>query len=250
MALKKHSWTIKDDMAYKLLDKCAFLHHSTRIPIDIRIFFHITDMANQERKEVFMIYQDQEYKASISFLDNRTTLFWNYDFSKVLKNAYPGFFTAYSAGDNPPNDDTPIIIFSKDSDINRYFVSFAPDYFNTTLSNKLSTHYLELLAKHSRKNPLTRQTITNTYERSPIIAEYAKRRANGFCQLCDSPAPFKDKDGNPFLETHHIVWLSEGGEDTVENTTALCPNCHRKMHILNLKEDRNKLINIAFRTLL
>jgi len=26
------------------------------------------------------------------------------------------------------------------------------------------------------------------------------------------------------------VPLSEGGEDTLENAIALCPNCHRKMH--------------------
>ena len=69
----------------------------------------------------------------------------------------------------------------------------------------------------------------------------AKRRANGICQLCDEPAPFKDKNGEPFLESHHIVWLSNGGEDTIENSTALCPNCHRKMHSLNLRADIDKL---------
>ena len=34
-----------------------------------------------------------------------------------------------------------------------------------------------------------------------------------------------------------IVELSKGGEDTVENAVALCPNCHRKMHSLCLEED-------------
>jgi 5-methylcytosine-specific restriction protein A len=50
-------------------------------------------------------------------------------------------------------------------------------------------------------------------------------------------APFKDKNGEPFLESHHIEWLSKDGEDTIENSIALCPNCHRKMHSLNLKAD-------------
>ena len=79
------------------------------------------------------------------------------------------------------------------------------------------------------------------YERNTYVAELAKRKAEGVCQLCDEPAPFSDKQGNPFLETHHIVWLSKGGEDTSENTVALCPNCHRKMHSLNLKSDQRKL---------
>ncbi|WP_258000386.1 HNH endonuclease [Pseudomonas aeruginosa] len=39
-------------------------------------------------------------------------------------------------------------------------------------------------------------------------------------------------------ETHHIEWLANGGEDTVENTVALCPNCHRKMHVVNDESDR------------
>ncbi|MFU8787539.1 MAG: HNH endonuclease [Methylobacter sp.] len=32
------------------------------------------------------------------------------------------------------------------------------------------------------------------------------------------------------MEVHHIVPLSQGGEDTIEYVVALCPNCHRKRH--------------------
>lgn len=41
-----------------------------------------------------------------------------------------------------------------------------------------------------------------------------------------------NKKGEPYLETHNIVWLSQCGEDSVENTVGLCPNCQRKMHAL------------------
>ena len=40
---------------------------------------------------------------------------------------------------------------------------------------------------------------------------------------------------------HHIDFLSNGGDDTIENVSALCPNCHRKMHALEIKEDIEKL---------
>ena len=50
-----------------------------------------------------------------------------------------------------------------------------------------------------------------------------------------------DKDGSPYLEPHHIVWLSRGGEDTPSNTVALCPNCHRRMHIVKSATDTKKL---------
>ena len=88
----------------------------------------------------------------------------------------------------------------------------------------------------------TRNTVAKTYERNAYVSEYAKRRANGYCQLCESPAPFNDSHGNPYLETHHIIWLSKGGRDSIENTVALCPNCHRKMHVLNNQPDVQALI--------
>lgn len=107
-------------------------------------------------------------------------------------------------------------------------------------ARKLTDKELEKRAKQSR-GVGTRQTSATTYERNPYVAEFAKRRAKGICQLCDSPAPFKDKKGQPYLETHHIEWLSEGGEDSIKNTVALCPNCHRKMHALNIQADIEKL---------
>ena len=80
------------------------------------------------------------------------------------------------------------------------------------------------------------------YERDPYVSQLTKLRANGKCDLCEEPAPFIDKNGNPYLETHHIDWLSKGGKDTLDNTVALCPNCHRKMHALDLEEDRERLL--------
>ena len=57
------------------------------------------------------------------------------------------------------------------------------------------------------------------------------------CELCGQQAPFNDKNGNPYLECHHIIWLSKGGSDSIDNTVALCPNCHKKMHIIADEKD-------------
>ncbi len=57
------------------------------------------------------------------------------------------------------------------------------------------------------------------------------RRASGKCELCGCDAPFyRASDGSPYLEVHHWITLSDGGEDTVENAGALCPNCHGQAH--------------------
>jgi 5-methylcytosine-specific restriction protein A len=112
-------------------------------------------------------------------------------------------------------------------------------------AKRLSDQELEILAKYSAKGVGTRQISTMAHERNVYVAELAKRRADGICQLCEEPAPFNNKKGEPFLEFHHIIWLSKGGEDTIENSVALCPNCHRKMHVLNFVSDVNKLQSIA-----
>ncbi len=79
------------------------------------------------------------------------------------------------------------------------------------------------------------------YTRNPYVAEYAKRRARGLCDLCRQLAPFKNASNEHYLESHHIVWLAHGGADCPENTVALCPNCHRKMHIVKDEKDIKKL---------
>ena len=94
------------------------------------------------------------------------------------------------------------------------------------------------------KNPSRRYVRSLEYERDPIIAAASKYLAKGICQLCNNPAPFKDKNGQPYLECHHIVWLSEGGVDELINTAALCPNCHKKMHVVADPEDVKKLQSI------
>ena len=73
----------------------------------------------------------------------------------------------------------------------------------------------------------------------------AKRWAEGVCQLCRQPAPFTDKRGQPYLETHHIIWLARDGEDSIANTGALCPNCHRRMHVVDDPEDRKSLAELS-----
>ncbi len=98
-------------------------------------------------------------------------------------------------------------------------------------ARNLSDLYLEEKVNKSIRKPSTTNVASIKYNRNPYIVEYAKRKAKGVCQDCHKPAPFIGKpSGEPFLETHHIVPLANGGEDTIENTIALCPNCHRKRH--------------------
>ena len=75
------------------------------------------------------------------------------------------------------------------------------------------------------------------------MAAYVKKAANGKCDLCKADAPFRTKEGEQYLECHHIVRLADNGPDSIDNAVALCPNCHRKMHSLNLPADRKLLVD-------
>lgn len=78
-----------------------------------------------------------------------------------------------------------------------------------------------------------------------LIKGYLIQRADGHCQLCGCPAPFKDDKGRPYLEIHHVVSLSEGGTDSPKNLVALCPNCHSKIQVRADPVDIKKLKKIA-----
>lgn len=71
------------------------------------------------------------------------------------------------------------------------------------------------------------------YIRNPDVVAEVLQRAKGNCEdeACGKIAPFvRSSNGTPYLEVHHRKKLSDGGDDTVENAIALCPNCHRKQH--------------------
>ena len=106
---------------------------------------------------------------------------------------------------------------------------------------------LERINSKSKKNKTKKQKgSTDTrppsvqYDRDQDVKEYVYLRANGKCELCHQEAPFDTAD-RPYLESHHIVWLSEDPEgDTIDNSVALCPNCHKKMHHNGNKEQLRK----------
>ena len=105
--------------------------------------------------------------------------------------------------------------------------------FDTAVGGSLTTTSSErqkiILA--SDKTPKKVLRYIEDYARNPTVVAEALYKANGICEACHQPAPFiKKSNGEPYLEVHHIKPLSEGGEDSLENVQAICPNCHRKMH--------------------
>ncbi len=85
--------------------------------------------------------------------------------------------------------------------------------------------------KKSSLKPKETEATVKVYCRNPDVVAEVLSRADGFCENCEEPAPFiRKKDNTPYLEVHHIIQLANGGNDTVKNAIAVCPNCHRSLH--------------------
>jgi 5-methylcytosine-specific restriction protein A len=88
------------------------------------------------------------------------------------------------------------------------------------------------------------QALRNVYHRSEAVRIAVLRRANGLCEGCGQPAPFKARDGRPYLEPHHTHRLSDHGPDQPKWVIAVCPTCHRRAHYAEDAETYNEKLKL------
>ena len=83
--------------------------------------------------------------------------------------------------------------------------------------------------------PEKRDTSGTVYLRSEAVRVIVLNRAAGICEYCGELG-FTTSNGATYLETHHVIPLSERGPDIEWNVVAICPNDHRKAHF---SKDKN-----------
>ena len=64
---------------------------------------------------------------------------------------------------------------------------------------------------------------TEPFNRKKNVFESVLRRARKCCEHCGAPSG--NASGSTRLEPYHIVPLAEGGEHSIKNVVALCPDC-------------------------
>lgn len=78
-------------------------------------------------------------------------------------------------------------------------------------------------------SPSRKSSSISNYVRDPHVRNAVLRRSGGVCEYCGDPG-FACSNGAPYLETHHIIALSNEGADRMTNVIALCANHHREAH--------------------
>ena len=78
-------------------------------------------------------------------------------------------------------------------------------------------------------DPEYRRRMAGSYTRDQKVREAVLSRARGRCEYCGVEG-FETSGGKLYLETHHVISLSEEGPDRPTNVIALCATDHRRAH--------------------
>ena len=179
-----------------------------------------------------------EFIQIIREIGDRISNYWNVPVS--LLDAHSFVWSVHIIENELFNCDEEVLDYSDEE------VDLTAEEWSEYQISKLADETLFREARERSRNIVEKNTTTTAlYQRDKVIAEHAKRMASGKCMLCGITLDYDDSQGRPYLESHHIIPLSEGGADSWDNVAALCPNCHRKMHIAKRKEDQEKLLEIV-----
>lgn len=101
--------------------------------------------------------------------------------------------------------------------------------------------------KPQNKPELKSTTKGNVWDRNPGIARQTIINANYLCELDERHLTFtSSKTHQNFVEAHHLIPMKKQGEfdnslDVPGNIVALCPNCHRAIHLSDKDNKENTL---------
>lgn len=183
-------------------------------------------------RNILVDFNGKEFKAQYVFEGTKVSDrdLQRIQFSHELKTEFAKVFPTASGYFNIKlGNNLSHFIFSYDSVDEATYISGLVDEIQKSRKDTREAR-LKRLASAAKK-PETLQVVTVSYKRNADVIVEVLLRANGKCEYCSSNAPFiRRLNGSPYLEVHHKVPLGEGGEDTVDNAIAVCPNCHRKLH--------------------
>lgn len=112
-----------------------------------------------------------------------------------------------------------------------------------SIYSQVDISVLEQRAINVNPHPNQITTTVVSYPRNNVLRTFIKEKAEYKCQMPDcNYEGFLKSDGKKYIEVHHLIPLSDGGEDSIKNTVALCPTCHMKLHHADNKEELKRLI--------
>jgi len=97
------------------------------------------------------------------------------------------------------------------------------------LTRGTAPRYVDQFTAPEPHLPNQHEVTGKAWGRGRKVRDAALLRAAGKCEFCHQQG-FRMVSGAIYLETHHVVPLSENGADHERNVVAICPNDHREAH--------------------
>lgn len=231
------SWTIENkNSATKSLDKSAFLHRGTAIPVEIRPFFLDGDLKSGQKILLNLIVGEESFDAHIEMdmqESPRARLFWNSDFSKKLRTRFPFHFQMFK-DDLKDSASELFMRFERLDGFKSYGVSFSGELNQETIQQDIQSEEIE--DKGFSKEGAAREYYGKRYERDPANRRKAIKIHGITCKVCGfNFEEYYGERGSDFIEVHHRkpIHTYEGEAQSINPHTDLipvCSNCHRMIH--------------------
>lgn len=105
----------------------------------------------------------------------------------------------------------------------------------TAYCNKCSRYVKNLAKVH----------IGERYDMEALLRRKSEQIGGTYCQMCLRTP--EQMDRNCWIEPHHVIEISAGGRDSVENVELLCEHCHNVVHSIRklLGTDRTDVSTAA-----
>jgi len=99
------------------------------------------------------------------------------------------------------------------------------------IANRAAQETVLAKAARAKGKPKTKLVSHQDFVRDPFVIKAALVRAKNLCEMPSCKTVLFQRDsGVDYLEVHHVIPLSEGGDDAMTNVAALCAQCHREQH--------------------
>jgi len=242
-----YSWQIlSENVAQKEIDKSFILYGMTGVPKEVRDFFLVSNTVSGFKKKFIIQYENREYESQIEMRSDRSRLFFNKEFRKIIQKKYSHIYKMFtSVTEININIKLPLFQFIR---IHNKPLIFEVKFIEESKCKviQLDTEQEEEEYYQVKKEGNVIEYYLKKYERNPHNRLEAIRIHGLTCFGCNFNFEEKYGDwGKDFIEVHHIIPLSTLEEEIEVNPETdlvpLCANCHRMVHrrkdkVLTLEE--------------
>ncbi len=98
--------------------------------------------------------------------------------------------------------------------------------------------------------PELKKNSSHRYTTNARLAKTVIKNSGYICEIDSNHKSFLNKNGNQYMEAHHLVPMSSQKEflpiniDREENIVSICPTCHKAIHYGNQEEKKIRLFKL------